>query len=226
MHLKCLTPAAHKVLKVISPVAVARGFVLAGGTAVALHLGHRRSEDFDFFSIRPFRPERLHQAIHRLNLETTVLQEEPGTLTLLADGVKVSFFHYPYPFLESMSTLHGVRVAGLVDIASMKLMAMMQRGAKRDYVDLYSILQDVPFSKIAENMINRYGVNRVNPLVIGKALVFFRDADADPDPEYLGKMTSWGKIKRYLTDHVQQFVLDIQKVDKNGSGFAKSGRGQ
>jgi len=119
-----------------------------------------------------------------------------------------------------------VRVAGLVDIASMKLMAMMQRGAKRDYVDLYSILQDVPFSKITENMMNRYGVNRVNPLVIGKALVFFRDADADPDPEYLGKMTAWGKIKRYLTDHVQQFVLDIQKVDKNGSGFAKSGRGQ
>ena len=224
MHLKGMTPAAHKVFKVIAPVAVARGFVLAGGTAVALHLGHRRSEDFDFFTIRPFSPERLHQAIRRLNLETTVLQEEPGTLTLLADGVKVSFFHYPYSFLEATVALHGVRVAGLVDIASMKLMAMMQRGAKRDYVDLYWILQDLPFSKVAENMINRYGVNRVNPLVIGKAVVFFRDADADPDPLYVGKSTAWGKIKRYLTDHVQQFVLDIQKVNKNG--LAKSGRGQ
>jgi hypothetical protein len=92
----------------------------------------------------------------------------------------------------------------------------MQRGAKRDYVDLYWILQDVPFSKIAENMISRYGANRVNPLVIGKALVFFQDADSDPDPKYLGKRTAWEKIKKYLTDHVQQFVLDIQKAVKDG----------
>ena len=97
----------------------------------------------------------------------------------------------------------------------MKLMALMQRGAKRDYVDLYWILQDMPFTKIAENMVKRYGSNRVNPLVIGKALVFFRDADADPDPEFLGKRVAWAKIKKYLVDHVQQFVLDIQTVLKN-----------
>jgi hypothetical protein len=216
MHLKCLTPAARKVLKVIAPVGATKGFVLAGGTAVALRLGHRLSVDFDFFTMRSFRPDRLHQAINGLDLETTVLQEEPGTLTLSADGVKVSFFHYPYAFLEATSTLHGVQVAGLIDIASMKLMAMMQRGAKRDYVDLYWILQDIPFSKIAANMINRYGANRVNPLVIGKALAFFQDADADPDPEYLGKRTAWAKIKKYFIDHLQQFVLDMQIVIKNG----------
>ena len=212
MYLKCLTPAARNVLKVIAPVVDEKGFVLAGGTAIALRLGHRLSEDYDFFTIRSFGPDRLHQAIIRLDLETTVLQEEPGTLTLLADGVKVSFFHYPYAFLEDMSKLYGVKVAGLIDLASMKLMALMQRGAKRDYVDLYWILRDIPFSKIAENMVKRYGSNRVNPLVVGKALVFFQDADADPDPEYLGNHIAWSKIKKYLADHVQQFVLDIQKV--------------
>ena len=217
MHLKCLTPAARKVLKVIAPVAAAKGFVLAGGTAVALHLGHRVSVDFDFFTMRSFRPDRLHQAINGLDLETLILQEEPGTLTLSADGVKMSFFHYPYAFLEATSTLQGIQIAGLVDIASMKLMAMMQRGAKRDYVDLYWILQDIPFSKIAANMINRYGANRVNSLVIGKALVFFQDADADPDPAYLGKRIAWAKVKKYFIDHVKQFVLDIQQVVKNDS---------
>ena len=217
MHLKCLTPAARKVLKVIVPLATAKGFVLAGGTAVALHLGHRLSADFDFFTMRSFRPDSLHQAINGLDLETLVLQEEPGTLTLSAEGVKISFFHYPYTFLEATSTLHGIQIAGLIDIASMKLMAMMQRGAKRDYVDLYWILQDIPFSKIAANMMNRYGANRVNPLVIGKALVFFQDADSDPDPAYLGKRVAWAKIKKYFIDHVQQFVLDIQQVVKNYS---------
>ena len=216
MHLKCLTPAAHKTLEVIAPVAVARGFVLAGGTAVALHLGHRMSSDFDFFTMRHFRPDGLHHALNGLKLETKVLQEEPGTLTVSADGIKVSFFYYPYALSETMSTLHGAPVAGLIDIASMKLMAMMQRGAKRDYVDLYWILQDVPFSKVAENLVNRYGGNRVNPLVIGKALVFFQDADSDPDPKYLGKRTAWGKIKKYFTDHVKQFVLDVQRAVSNG----------
>lgn len=216
MHLRCLTPAARKVLKVIAPVAAAQGFILAGGTAVALHLGHRLSVDFDFFTMRSFRPDRLHQMINGLELETTVLQEESGTLTLSADGVKVSFFQYPYAFLETTSILHGVQVAGLTDIASMKLIAMLQRGAKRDYIDLYWILQNIPFSNIAENMVARYGASRVNPLVIGKALVFFRDADSDPDPEYLGKHTAWAKIKKYLSEHVQQFVLDIQRVIKNG----------
>jgi hypothetical protein len=215
MDLKCLTPAAHRILKLIAPTVVARGFVLAGGTAAALHLGHRMSVDCDFFTMRPFRPDRLHQAINGLNLETTVLQEEAGTLTLSTEGVKVSFFHYPYAFLEATSTLHGVQVAGLIDIASMKIMAMMQRGAKRGYVDLYWILQNVPFTKVAENMIQRFGANRVNPLVIGKALVFFKDADSDPDPVYLGKHAAWVKMKKYFTDHVQQFVLDIQKVIKN-----------
>ncbi|HXY53624.1 MAG TPA: nucleotidyl transferase AbiEii/AbiGii toxin family protein [Nitrospirota bacterium] len=215
MYLKCLSPSARNVLKVIAPVVDEKGFVLAGGTAIALFLGHRLSVDFDFFTTRNFRPDRLHLAISGLGLETMVLQEEPGTLTLSADGVKVSFFHYPYAFLDVTSKLYGVKVAGLVDIASMKLMAMMQRGAKRDYVDLYWILQNMPFSKIAENMVKRYGSNRVNPLVIGKALVFFRDADADPDPEFLGKRVAWAKIKKYLVDHVQQFVLDIQTVIKN-----------
>ncbi len=216
MYLKCLTPTARNVLKVIAPVVDKKGFVLAGGTAIALYLGHRLSVDYDFFTLRSFRPDRLHQAINGLDLETTVLQEEPGTLTLSADEVKVSFFHYPYAFLGVTSKLYGVKVAGLIDIASMKLMALTQRGAKRDYVDLYWILQNVPFSKIAENMVKRYGSNRVNPLVIGKALVFFQDADADPDPEYLGNRIAWAKIKKYLADHVQQFVLDIQKAIENG----------
>jgi len=66
-------------------------------------------------------------------------------------------------------------------------------------------------------MLKRYGANRLNPLLIGKALAFFQDADLDPDPDYLGKRAAWGKIKKYFADHVQQFVLDIQKAIKNGS---------
>lgn len=212
MHLECLTPAARRVLKAIAPVVTGRGFVLAGGTAAALQLGHRVSVDFDFFTDHSFTPDKILSAVSGLGLTAAVLQEEPGTLTVSIDGVKVSFFLYPYPFLEATSTLSGVHVAGLIDIASMKLIAMIQRGAKRDYVDLYFILQDIPFSRIAAHMMRRYGADRVNPVVIGKALVYFRDADADPDPVCLGKKKDWSAIKKYMADHVQQFVLDMHKA--------------
>lgn len=212
MHLECLTPAALTVLKMIAPVVTTHGFVLAGGTAVALRLGHRVSVDFDFFTERSFVPAKILQAVNGLGLTATVLQEEPGTLTVSVNGVKISFFHYPYAFLEATSTLRGVPVAGLIDIASMKIIAMIQRGAKRDYVDLYFILQDIPFAKVAENMIHRYGVDRVNPVVIGKALVFFQDADLDPEPAYLVKRKDWSAIKKYIANHIQQFALDIHNA--------------
>jgi len=211
MHLECLTPEARKLLKVLAPGVTERGFVLAGGTAAALRLGHRLSVDFDLFTDRSFKPDNLLRTISGLGLKATVLQEEPGTLTVSINGVKVSFFHSPYPFLDSTATLNGMAIAGLIDIASMKIIAMIQRGAKRDYIDLYFILQDIPFSKIAANMISRYGADRVNPVMIGKALVFFKDADSDPDPAYLGKRKDWTAIKKYLTNHVQQFVLDVYR---------------
>jgi Nucleotidyl transferase AbiEii toxin, Type IV TA system len=217
MNLKCLSPATRKVLKLIAPVISKYGFVLAGGTAASLHLGHRKSIDFDLFARQTFQPGELLRDIGRLGLMLSVLQEESGTLTISANGVKISFFYHPYDFIEPTKILSGVIVAGLVDIAAMKTIAMMQRGAKRDYVDLYYILQDIPFSKVANNLVERYGSSRINPLVAGKALVYFQDADSDPDPEYLEEGVAWSKVKRYFMTHVQQFVLDIQAVIKNSA---------
>jgi len=211
MHRECLTRAARKVLKAITPVVSSHGFVLAGGTAAALQLGHRLSVDFDFFSEQSLQLARLLREVQNLDLPIVVLQEEPDTLTLSIAGVKVSFFYYPHTFSGAYSDLGGVHLAGLVDIASMKLIAIAQRGAKRDYVDLYFILQDIPFNKIADNLVERFGRERVNPIVIGKALVFFADADADPDPEYLGKATDWKTIKRYFSVYVKQFTLDLHR---------------
>ena len=212
MHTECLDQRALALLSKMKKVVSSHGFVLAGGTAAALYLRHRKSVDFDFFSAKPFSGDELLGNIKKLNLSPALLQEEKGTLTLSINGVKVSFFHYPYPFLEKPSRLSGIPVAGVIDIAAMKTLAITQRGAKRDFTDLYFILQDVPFPKIAANMIERFGKDRINPVIVGKALVYFEDAEADPDPEYLGRKKDWKVIKRYFVDHVQQLVLDLQKA--------------
>lgn len=106
-------------------------------------------------------------------------------------------------------------VAGILDIASMKVIAISQRGTKRDFIDLYVILQEVPFHKIAEHMINRFGKERINPLHIGKSLVYFSDAESNPEPEYVkGKEIKWDKIKKFFKGHAKQFVLDLDIAHK------------
>src|SRR5271169_4268352 len=111
MNFNCLTPAARKLIKKISPIASDNGFILAGGTAVALHLGHRLSVDFDFFTTRSFKTDAIHRAIGKLGLQIETLQDEDGTLTLSVDGVKVSFFYYTQQFLEKTLMLQGIAIA-------------------------------------------------------------------------------------------------------------------
>lgn len=213
MYLKCLPSNTRGLLKKLAKVARSGEFVLAGGTGLALHLGHCVSADLDFFTAKRFSTDRVFQKLKGLGLKPEVQEESAGTLTVVVDGVKVSMFHYPYPFIEEMKYADGIPVAGEVDIASMKVVAISQRGAKRDFIDLYFVLQKIPFWKIAENMVKRFGKERINPVHIGKSLVFFNDADTDPEPRYYGKeKPAWEDIKKFFIKNVQQMVLDLEKA--------------
>lgn len=215
MHFKCLPPEARKLLKKLNKTVRAHKAVLAGGTGLALHLGHRISVDLDFFTQKAFSTEKVFQEMKQLDLHPKVLEESEGSLTVTADATKVSIFRYPYPFVDEMKEAEGVPVAGVIDIASMKVVAISQRGAKRDFFDLYFVLQDIPFRKVAENMVKRFGKDRINPVHIGKSLVYFSDADADPEPRLLGKEKpplKWDKVKKFFVKNVQQMVLDMEKA--------------
>lgn len=212
MHLECLPANGQKILDRFRNIAATRHLVLAGGTALALQLGHRVSVDLDFFTVEDFSTEALIQEIKGFKLAWQILQEEAGGLTVLVNGVKVSVLRYPYPFTDLTVRIKSITVAGLMDIAAMKVIAITQRGAKRDFVDLYFILQDTPFRKIAANMLRRFGPERVNPLIIGKALVFFDDAEADPEPQYLIEKPEWKDIKSFFRKNVKQMALDLQNA--------------
>jgi len=213
MHIECLPPKGRQVLKRLAGILSERHFILGGGTALALQLGHRVSVDLDFFTQSEFSTDALFRQLKGAGFNPQVLQEEEGTLTVIIDDVKVSMFHYPYPFMDAQFKAEGVLTAGILDIASMKVIAISQRGAKRDFVDLYFILQDTPFWKIADNMIKRFGSERINPVHIGKSLVYFDDAEADPEPQYLLKAPpKWESIKKFFKKNVQQVVIDLQKA--------------
>jgi Nucleotidyl transferase AbiEii toxin, Type IV TA system len=159
-----------------------KDFVLYGGTALCLRLGHRSSEDFDFFSSRPFAPDALPRAVpYLMGAETS--QSEANTLTVIVDRggpVKVSFFgglklnRVADP--EAVSG-NGMRVASLVDVAATKMVTIQQRAQAKDYLDIVALAEaGVPLTMALAAAAAVYGPT-FNGLLSLKALTYFADGD-------------------------------------------------
>lgn len=209
MHKECFPKKGWDVLKALKTLLAEHEAVLAGGTALSLQLGHRVSVDMDFFTTTVFDTSSVISAIQKIWKNIHIMAEGEGHVVMDIDGVKFSLFHYDYPFLDKAINYEGITIAGILDIAAMKIIAISQRGTKRDFVDTYFILQGIPFYRVAEHMVLRFGAERVNPVLIGKALVYFQDADSNPEPEYIKEKVKWEVIKTFFAEHVKQFVFDL-----------------
>lgn len=159
--------------------AVPAAFVLYAGTALALHLGHRRSEDFDFFGNQPFNPAELTTLIPFM-VAATITQSGPNTLSGIVERggpVRLSFFGLPgIPRLmpPHVAPDNGLQVASLLDLAGTKASVVQQRAEAKDYADIDAILRDgcidLPTALAAAQAI--YGAP-FNPQITLKALSFF-----------------------------------------------------
>jgi hypothetical protein len=214
MHKECFPAQGWRVLASVRDIMNKRKAVLAGGTALALHIGHRESVDLDFFTCKTFRTESVISEIRETGKNFRILSEDDDHITAEIEGVKVSLFRYEYRFVAAPETYAGISIAGIPDIAAMKIIAISQRGTKRDFVDAYYILREMPFHKVAESMVLLYGKERINPLLIGKALAYFADADHNPEPKYIGKGVKWERVKDFFRNHARQFVYDLSAALK------------
>lgn len=168
-----------------------------------------------FLTPDEFNIESIISEIRKTGNSFGVISEGEGYLITSIDGIKVSIFKYDYPFIEKTLSYKGIQIAAIADIAAMIVIALSQRGVKREFVGLYVILQNMPFLKIAENMVKKFGIERVNPVHIGKSLVYFSDAEFNLDPEYIkGENIKWKSIKVFFKEHVKQFVLDLNTAVK------------
>lgn len=216
MHRECFSENGWKILSSLKEIFNKHNAVLAGGTALALHLGHRISMDLDFFTVSDFYTERIFSKIRGIGYIFRLISEGDGYFLIEVDGIKISMFKYEYPFIEKPVMYEGIKVAGILDIASMKTITISQWGTKRDFVDLYFIMQNIPFHKIVKCMVKRFGKERINPIHIGKSLVYFSDAESHPEPEFLkGKEVSWDQIKKFFRNHVKQIVYDLDVATKD-----------
>ena len=195
------------VLSDLAPAVAAGGFYLASGTAVALHLGHRRSDDFDWFVERFLhQPIDVASSIRSAVAGFTVDQIEEGTVIGTVSGVKTSLLAFPYPRLAPLHDWQdrGVRIADVRDLATMKLLAAVQRGTKRDFVDLYALIESGQrLPDMLSDFAARFGVP--DPVSVLRALVYFEDAETDPMPDMLTAMT-WNAVRTRLEQEVERLV--------------------
>jgi len=178
---------------------------LAGGTAAALHLGHRISMDLDFFTPEEFDAKELTRSLRKRG-EFELDKQSWGTILGVLKEVKFSIFVYKYPVLFPFKSLFDINIIDLRDIVAMKIDAISTRGIKRDFIDLYFICQKGMSLKEILSLYNRkYGALASNLVHIQKSLVYFVDAEGTTMPKML-KKADWEDIKRYFEKEVKKLV--------------------
>lgn len=191
------------------PVLKGTSWYLAGGTALTLQVGHRKSVDLDFFcpekSFRELEWER--KLLLTDGWETS--RHEEGTLFGTMLGAKASFIAYPF-FRPSVKRLQcgNLRMLGAEDIAVMKIIAVSQRGRKRDFVDLYWYCRHrEPLGDVVQRALSQYPGQEKNLNHILASLMYFHDADEDPMPR-THFVVRWQQVKRYF----EREILRITKA--------------
>jgi hypothetical protein len=193
-----------KVLKALGPHMATKGFYLAGGTALAIHLGHRISVDLDWFTPQSFEDSLLlAQDLRNSGLDLEIEQVSPGTLHGRIQNVRVTFLQYKYPMLQSLQHWKDMdcNLAALEDLACMKLSAIAQRGARKDFCDLYA-LGKTSFSlqEMLSYYQNKFGIRDIGSVLYG--LVYFDDAENERMPRMLWNVT-WRDIKKTIVEWVK-----------------------
>jgi predicted nucleotidyltransferase component of viral defense system len=194
LHYEAINQSTLEILKKLMQVNALNDFYLVGGTALALQFGHRFSIDLDLFTGKDFSAQEIIEPL-REELEIKVTAEYHNTLNLIINDVKVDLLSYKYPLLGTIQNIDGIRFIGLEDISPMKLSAIAQRGSKKDFYDLYFLLQRFTLEEMFNNFQKKFpGTDLFH---ITKSLVFFEDAENEPDPILIKKI-SWNAVKKEM----------------------------
>ena len=200
-HWESLTPETQQAYRKIAGLGFINNFYLAGGTDLALHLGHRFSVGLDFFSSHADALGADQRAILREMFEDPTLSitfDKDATFVATWRDVGLSFFRlHLYPLVQPTLLVDGVQVASLEEIGAMNLAAIIDRGTRKDLVDLYFILQRLPIDHLFQVAAVKHARVRTFAISAVRALAYFEDAEALPMPRMIDH-TPWADMKRFL----------------------------
>lgn len=182
-----------------------RSFYMVGGTAIALHIGHRRSIDFDLFSAAQLSKTRIKGKLKQIPLHQVPVFEDFDQLHVLINGVKITFYCYPFPVKHPVK-IHGLpNIPTLLSLAAMKAFALGRRAKWKDYVDLYFIIHDYySLSEICKEAGEIFG-QQFSEKLFRQQLSYHTDIDYTEQVEFLVPSVPDTKIKDFLTQKAIEF---------------------
>jgi len=182
MHDEILTEEQKRLLPLIKRFS--GKFGLVGGTAIALQVGHRRSVDFDLFTLTDFEAEKIRSEIRENHAIQNVFVENPNELTISMDGVKTTFYKFPFGinFTENFEDI--VKMPDLLTLGAMKAYALGRRAKWKDYVDLFFIFKKYTIRQIADKAKSLFA-GEFNEKLLREELSYFKDIDYSENIDYL-----------------------------------------
>lgn len=175
-------------------------FNLAGGTSLALQIGHRLSVDLDLFGARPFEKDEILDLADDLGT-VRLMHATKNILVLDINGVKVDFVNYKYPLLREVHKESDIRLVSLPDIGAMKLAAITGRGRKRDFTDLFFLMNQYSLSELLTFYNQKYPDG--SEFLVARSLTYFDDADQDESLNLL-QNADWPTVKKTIENEVKK----------------------
>lgn len=202
LQTRSIEPGTLELLRRLMSMPLLEHFYLVGGTALALQIGHRISVDLDLFTPDPFDKSDLIEALSN-EFDFTVESEGPSMLITYINEIKVDFVKMGYPTLFPTVLEESIRMLAIQDIAPMKLKAVTQRGSKKDFFDIYFLLQQMPLQEMLRLFKEKFKQYEIFHVI--KSLTYFEDAEQNPDPMMLDKNITWSKVKAEIIRVVKDF---------------------
>jgi len=198
MYKQILTEEQIELLPLIK--AFKREFYLVGGTAIARHIGHRRSVDFDLFKYAKLRKKEISDKIKKNGFLFQQLYQSEEELTIVVNSVKMTFYSYPYQISHNLHFEKVISMPDLLDLAAMKAFALGRRAKWKDYVDLYFILKyHYGLQQISDRAADIFG-NLFSEKLFRQQLCFFKDINYSEKVEFVSDEISDEEIRNFLID--------------------------
>jgi predicted nucleotidyltransferase component of viral defense system len=173
---------------------------LVGGTALALQLGHRHSIDLDFFGQLVADTESITDQLVREGFDVKIESNSKNIHVFRINGIKTDLVNYRYAWIDNMIEDSGIRLAGLKDIAAMKIATITNRGTKKDFIDIYFLLNRFSLKEIMDFYLEKYPDG--SSFLAYKSLSYFADAENQVMPKMLIP-TNWDKVKKRIIAEVK-----------------------
>jgi predicted nucleotidyltransferase component of viral defense system len=194
LHLNTIDTLTHQTLISLLNKSYLTDFSLVGGTALSLRFGHRLSLDLDLFSIKEFTPTEIDDSLKLDYSDYIYRGNNRYMLFCNIDRIKIDIIYHPFSLLQPVEIIDDIRMFSIPDIAAMKQFAVCKRGTRKDFYDIWILLQHFSPNQLFEFFIKKYGEEKL--IFLQKSLLYFEEADASDQPEVLIDKLPWEKVKK------------------------------